>query len=156
MQMGYTIVWSGWDISAHRGNNNMTITVPVARNKDGTTITGPSYEYISFDNEKTDNYRLTYPAATLLKNHAVLTMRSLLNDAPHTLPSSAWEYKDDHTIGLLPSGTAFQQSAIYEFTYTAKNPSVAGLGFAATLDFISFLKYNKSDSDSLANPLAGN
>lgn len=154
MQMGYTIVWSGWDIAAGTGNNNLTITVPVARNKNGTAITGLSYEYISFDNDKTDNYRLTYPAATLLKDNAVLTMRRLLNDVPQVVPASAWEYKDDRTIGLLPSGTAFQQSAIYEFTYTAKNPLIAGLGLAATRDFISFLRYAKTDSDNHANPLA--
>jgi hypothetical protein len=155
MQMGYTIVWSGWDISAGTGNNNMTITVPVARNREGTAITGTSYEYISFDNEKTNSYRLTYPAATLLKDQAVLTMRPLLNDAPQTIPSSQWEYKDDRTISLLPAGTAFQQSAIYEFTYTAKNPLIAGLGFAAPRDFISFLRYAKTDYDKHANPLAG-
>lgn len=155
MQMGYTIVWSGWDIAAGTGNNNMTITVPMARNKNGTAITGLSYEYISFDNEKTDNYQLTYPAATLLKDQAVLTMRRLLNDVPQTIPSSAWAYKDNRTIGLLPTGTTFEQSAIYEFTYSAKNPLIAGLGLAATRDFISFLRYAKADADNHANPLAG-
>jgi hypothetical protein len=155
MKMGYTIVWSGWDISAGAGNNNLTITVPVATNKNGSAITGPSYEYISFDNEKTDNYRLTYPAASLRNDQAVLTVRQLLNDVPQTIPSSQWEYKDDRTISLLPAGTAFRQSAIYEFFYTAKNPLIAGLGLAATRDFISFLRYAKVDSDKHANPLAG-
>ncbi|RYE30592.1 MAG: tannase/feruloyl esterase family alpha/beta hydrolase [Sphingobacteriaceae bacterium] len=155
MQMGYTIVWSGWDISAGTGNNNMTITVPVATNKDGTAVTGPSYEYISLDNTNTSSYRLTYPAVSLVKNGAVLTVRKLLNDAHQTIPSSEWEYKDNQTISLLPAGTPFQQSAIYEFIYTAKNPLVAGIGLAATRDFISFLRYAKTDSDKHANPLDG-
>jgi hypothetical protein len=95
MQMGYTLIWSGWDISAGAGNNNLTITVPVAKNNDGTEITGPSYEYISFDNTKSSTYRLTYPAATSTKDQATLTVRKLLNDTPDVIPSSGWAYNDD-------------------------------------------------------------
>src|SRR6267142_117453 len=45
---GYTMVWSGWDASAGTddGNYNTTITLPVAKNPDGSAITGPSYDYI--------------------------------------------------------------------------------------------------------------
>ena len=154
MKMGYTIVWSGWDISAAAGNSNLTITVPVARNPDGSAVTGPSYEYISFDNEKTTSYPLAYPAASLNKDQAVLRVRPLLNDQPQTIPDQDWEYKDERTIRLLPAGTAFRQSAVYEFTYTAKNPLVAGLGLAATRDFISFLRYAGTNNNPV-NPLAG-
>lgn len=155
MQLGYTLVWSGWDISAAKGNNNLTISVPTARNRDGSAVTGPSYEYISFDNDKTSEYRLSYPAASLLKNRSELTVRKLLQDSAKTIPSSGWEYADDHTIRLLPFGTAFQQSAIYEFTYTAKDPLIAGLGLAATRDFVSFLRYGKTDGSGNSNLLAG-
>jgi len=155
MQKGYTMAWCGWDISASAGNNNMTITVPVAKNKDGSSITGISYEYISFDNDKSTSYRLMYPAATLTKDEALLTVRSLLNDLPQTIPASGWEYTDEHSLRLLPAGTPFQQSAIYEFTYTAKDPLVAGLGLAATRDLISFLRYAAKDAEGHPNPLAG-
>src|SRR6266849_8152 len=40
MREGYAIVWSGWDVTAPRGNNSLTITVPVAKNPDGSSITG--------------------------------------------------------------------------------------------------------------------
>src|SRR5436190_8554518 len=53
MNQGYSLAWNGWDISAPAGNNNLTITVPVATHRDGSTITGPSYEYIVFDNATT-------------------------------------------------------------------------------------------------------
>jgi hypothetical protein len=55
MNQGYAIAWSGWDISATPGGNRLTITVPVATNPDGSTITGPAYEYISFDNWSPDS-----------------------------------------------------------------------------------------------------
>jgi hypothetical protein len=70
------------------------------------------------------------------------------------IPASGWAYTSSAgtAIQLLPAGTAFQQSAIYEFTYLAKDPVVAGIGLAATRDFISFLR-NASAKDG--NPLAG-
>src|SRR5882757_6818013 len=40
---GYTMVWSGWDYSAgaSTANFNTTIKLPVAKNPDGSSITGP-------------------------------------------------------------------------------------------------------------------
>ncbi len=151
LNQGYTLTWCGWDISAVVGNNNLTITVPVAKNPDGGVITGPSYEYISFDNEKTTSYTLAYPAATPDRSKARLTFRPSLEAPAVKLADSAWEYVNDRTIRLLPAGTAFKQSAIYEFSYTAMNPLVAGLGLAATRDYISFLRREAGS----ANPLAG-
>jgi len=151
LNQGYVLTWCGWDISAVPGNNNLTITVPVAKNPDGSPITGPSYEYISFDNEKTVSYRLAYAAAILDKSKALLTFRRSLEAPPEKIADSGWEYTDDRTIRLLPSGSAFKQSFIYEFSYTAANPLVAGLGLAATRDYISFLRYEAGGN----NPLAG-
>ena len=64
MPQGYSIVFSGWDFSAGTSTAgfNTTITLPVARNPDGSPITGPSYEYIV---NAGASYALTYPAATL-------------------------------------------------------------------------------------------
>ncbi|GAA4447344.1 hypothetical protein GCM10023189_03610 [Nibrella saemangeumensis] len=155
MNRGYTLVWNGWDISAAPVNNNLTITVPVATNPDGTPITGPSYEYIVFDNQGVQSYTLAYPAASLDKARAALTVRNRLNDTPVTIPPDGWEYVNERSIRLLPAGTPFRQSAIYEFTYTAKDPLVAGLGLAATRDFVSFLRYATADDFGNPNPLAG-
>jgi hypothetical protein len=155
MNQGYSLAWSGWDISAAPGGDRLTITVPVATNRDGSTITGPSYEYIVFDNATTTSYALAYAAATLDKSNATLTVRQHLTDARTSIASTGWEFVNERTIRLLPAGTAFQQSAIYELTYTAKNPLVAGLGFAATRDFVSFLRHASTDDFGNANPLAG-
>jgi hypothetical protein len=48
MPRGYTMVWSGWDKSAgtSTANFNATITLPIAKDPDGSSITGPVYEYI--------------------------------------------------------------------------------------------------------------
>lgn len=156
MKQGYSMAWSGWDISAADGGDRLTITVPVATNG-GVTITGPSYEYIVFDNSTTLTSALAYAAATLDKSQATLTVRQHLTDAAVPIAASGWEYTSaaGTAIRLLPGGTPFQQSAIYEFSYTAKDPLVAGLGLAATRDFLSFLRHSTTDDFGHPNPLAG-
>ena len=154
MTRGYSIVWAGWDPLAPAGNNRLTLTAPVATNN-GAPITGPSYEYINFDNATTTSYGLTYPAATLDKNAASLTVKQFLNDAPTVIPATGWEYVNESTIRLLPMGTPFMQSHIYEFAYTAKNPVVLGLGLAAIRDILSFLRHATTDDFGNPNPLAG-
>ena len=152
MNLGYPMVSNGWDIGAS-GLDSMKITVPVARNG-GATITGPSYEYLVFENSTTLTSELAYAAATSDKSQATLTVRARLDDLPTVVPVTGWDYTstDGTAIRLLPTGTPFQQSHIYEFTYTAKNPVVAAIGLAATRDFVSFLRYGTAAE---GNPLAG-
>jgi hypothetical protein len=155
MPQGYSIVFSGWDQSAGSSSAdfNTTITLPVAKNPDGSSITGPSYEY--FVNAGS-SYALTYPAATLDQSKATLTHRVHLNDKPEIIPSSGWQYNaDGTTIALLPAGTAFVRNDIYEFSYTAKDPTVNGVGFAAVRDWNAWLRYEQKDDAGYANPLAG-
>jgi len=155
MNQGYALAWSGWDPTAAPGNSRLTIRPPVAHNADGSSITGPSYEYLVFDNSTTTSAAITYPAASLDTTQARLTMRQHLTDAPVAIASTDWEFITPKSIHLLPAGTAFHQSAIYELSYTAKDPTVAGLGFAATRDFISFLRHASADDLGNPNPLAG-
>jgi hypothetical protein len=152
---GYTMVWSGWDFSAGTDNANYvtTITLPVAKNPDGTSITGPSYEYIVTGDM---SYDLNYAAATLDQSKATLTHRVHLDDAPQVVPAGGWAYDAKGTaIHLMPQGTRFTQGDIYEFSYIAKDPTVNGVGFAAVRDFNAFLRYEKADDSGTANPMAG-
>jgi Alpha/beta hydrolase domain len=155
MNDGYIIAGNGWDVQVMHGGHPLAITAPVAKNPDGSPVTGPSYEYINFDNATSMRYRLAYPAATLDKSKATLTVRARLDDEPATVPQSGWEFVDDKTIRLLPAGTPFKQSHVYEFTYVAKDPVVAGVGLAATRDFVSFLRHAANDDSGNPNPLAG-
>jgi len=155
MPQGYSISFSGWDASAEtRGNDlSTTITLPIAKNPDGSSITGPSYEYIVTGGA---SYELTYPAATLDKSKAKLTHRVHLNDTPQVVPDSGWQFDaDGNSISLLPAGTKFVASDIYEFSYTAKDPTVNGIGFAAVRDWNAWLRYETKDDAGTPNPLAG-
>ena len=139
MRQGYTLLWSGWDATAKPGQGRFTITVPVAKNRDGSPIVGPSLEEFAIDNATTITGALTYPAATIDKSQAGLTMRTRYEDPPTEIAATDWEYVNPQTIRLLPAGTPFQRGKLYEFTYQATNPLVAGLGFAAIRDVAAFL-----------------
>jgi Alpha/beta hydrolase domain len=156
MPRGYTMVWSGWDKSAgtSTANFNITVTLPIATNPDGSSITGPAYEYIVTSGT---SFTLSYPAATLDQTQATLTHRVHLDDPPEVIPVSEWEYTDASlmAIRLLPAGTSFVANDIYEFSYTAKDPSVNGLGFAAIRDWNAWLRYEAADDFGTPNPLAG-
>jgi Alpha/beta hydrolase domain len=160
MPRGYTIAWSGWEDldSLDNPDFNATATLPIARfpptpaNPTGT-ITGPSYEYIVVTGTAVSSVALSYPAATLDKTQATLTHRVHLNDAPQVIPASGWDYNADGTAISLAGGN-FVANDIYEFAYTAKDPKVNGLGFAAVRDWMEFLRYKTRDDHNNRNPLA--
>jgi hypothetical protein len=151
---GYTTMWSGWDFAAGTDNTGFvsTIALPVAHNPDGTSITGPAYEYIVSPGA---SYALNYPAATTDQTLATLTHRVHLDDPPVVVPTTGWAYNAAGTaINLLPAGTSFTANDVYEFSYTAKDPTVNGVGFAAIRDFNSFMRYGTADDAGTANPMA--
>src|SRR2546422_11680668 len=79
LPQGYSLSFSGWDASAGNSsaNFNTTITLPVARNADGSPITGPAYEYIV--NGGT-SYEFTYADAKIGRSNATLKHHAHLND----------------------------------------------------------------------------
>ncbi len=157
MPRGYTISWSGWEDLGTLDTFNASATFPIAKfpptpaNPTGT-ITGPSYEYIVVG-AAAASVALSYPAATLDKTKATLTHRVHLNDAPEVIPASGWNYNATGTAISLVGGS-FVANDIYEFAYTAKDPKVNGLGFAAVRDWMEFLRYERRDDYNNPNPLA--
>jgi hypothetical protein len=157
MRRGYTIIWSGWDVTVRPGNGRLTMTTPVAKNPDGSTITGPSLEEFVIDDGATFTGPLTYAAAASDKSQASLTVRTRYGDSPEKVPAEHWEYTDAslRAIKLLPDGTPFQRGMLYEFTYEAKDPQIAGLGLAAIRDLPVFLRHALTDDRGNPNPLTG-
>jgi hypothetical protein len=160
MRQGYTLAWGAWDaVSGTRadvGGGPLLLDAPIARNPDGSAIVGPSLEEFVVDDDRTAVEHLTYPAANLDTGKAVLTFRARVDDEPIPVPADQWRYDPaGATISLLPEGTKFKPGALYELVYPAKNPKVAGLGFAATRDLAAFLRYAGADDAGHPNPLAG-
>jgi hypothetical protein len=156
MRQGYTILFTGWDLSAV---GPFASRFPVATQRDGSPIVGPSIEELVFDNLppalQPTSATLSYPAATLDTTQATLTVRTRYDDAQTALPATGWRFNDARTIQLLPEGTRFEAGRLYELAYQAKDPPVAGLGLAAVRDIPSFLHHAKVDDTGAANPLAG-
>jgi hypothetical protein len=161
---GYTTVWTGWENnlaalngapltggSIPLGGPLSTASFPVVHGPGNSTITGPGYEYIVSPSNNT--YALAYPAASGDQSTAVLTHRIHLDDVAQVVPSSGWAYTDatNTAIKLVPG--PFVANDIYEFSYTAKDPTPNGLGLAAIRDFNSFLRFASHDDIGTPNPI---
>jgi Alpha/beta hydrolase domain len=155
---GYTLVWSGWDPDAPRANHGLSMRAPVATDADAPIVKTIRDEFVFGTRVPTTRLTapLSYEAATLEQDQARLTVRVNEGDPRREIPSSHWAYADSRSIKLLPEGTAFQPGLIYDFWYPAKDPKVLGIGFAATRDLVSFLRYETRDRAGNANPVALN
>ncbi len=153
LKQGYTIAWTGWDPDAPTTNSGMTIRVPVATDGGKPIVRTIREELVSATRGPVlKEFKLSHEAANVEPSNAKLTMRRKEKDARVEIPASGWAYVDSRTIRLLPEGTGPQVGSLYEFTYPAKNPKVQGIGFAATRDFVSFLRYDAKDAKDTANP----
>ena len=164
-------MWSGWQGDLVPTAGQLGISVPVASNPDGTPITGlVRSEFVRrrVPTAPVTTQNLTagsssntpgYPTTDLDTTHAVLTKRVHQDDPQQAVPASDFAFADctstpfpgvpDPQKLCLKGG--FDTNQIYELYYTAMNPLVLGLGFAATRDLVAYLR-NTGDG---ANPLAG-
>jgi hypothetical protein len=143
-RQGYTLVWVGWqgDRTAASG---MRVAVPKVEG-----ITGPSREEFVFDNRTSPvQAALTYPVADPAS--LVLTVRQRQEDARQRPDGMALKLVAPDRVEITrPAG--FDAGAVYELIYTARDPLVLGMGFAAFRDVAAFLRRD----GTAANPLAVN
>jgi hypothetical protein len=172
---GYTVVWTGWQGDVTPGNSRMTIRVPVATQPDGSPIVAAvrqeySDRFIPIGGTLTlplsgSPQFASYESATLDTRQASLTVREW-SDAPRApIAPDRWAFatcrrNPDGSLALTPSRfdiclfAGFEVANLYEIVYPARHPLVMGLGYAATRDVVSFLRYEMRDDTGAANPLA--
>src|SRR5919202_5368239 len=145
MRQGYTVVWSGWqgDIAMSGDGSRIGADFPVATNADGSPIMGPSREEIVFDDTTSTSMQLSWPTAARDQSNGSLRVKEHQTDEWTDLPSSSWTWLDDKSIHI-DRPADIDAGAIYEFTYTARDPKVMGIGFAAVRDLVSSLKRDGS------------
>ena len=150
MNRGYTMVWSGWQGDVAPGAGRMTFSPPVVAG-----ITGLAREEFIFDQmDNPAKATLSYPAADLDPAHAKLSVRQREADPRATPAGLEVKFENPTTVSIKrPEG--FDAGAIYELIYSARDPKVMGLGFAATRDVVSFLHNDAADAAGNANPLTG-
>lgn len=153
LRQGFTLVWSGWDPDAPRANMGLALTAPVATDHGQPIVQRVREEYASGTRAGAlEAFKLSHEAATLNQTRARLTVRERASDPPLELPAAEWSFVDSRTI-RLSEGAKPKPGFLYEFHYDAKNPKVQGLGFAATRDVISYLKYEAAAVAATGRPI---
>ena len=148
MRNGFTIAWSGWIPGLPNTPNLLRLEAPRAAGVEQVV-----WDEFLFNDAKQTWASLSFQASETNNEKAQLTVRDRNEDTPSVIQRSAWEFTGDGAIRLLPRGTPFRAGALYQLTYRAKDPQVAGIGYAATRDWIAFLRYAQRDGAGTANPL---
>jgi hypothetical protein len=171
---GHVSLVSGWQGDVVPSATNQTIQVPRATNPDGSSITGPLV--IRITDQRGTTAALMIPRATptpyppLTLDTTKATLVSAVSETPMgvkhgvvKIASSDWAFAtcentpfpgtpDPQHICLK---NVLNPALLYEVQYTAKDPLVLGIGFAATRDINSFFRYETKDDAGAANPVAG-
>lgn len=151
MRQGYSVALSGWMGDAPTTPNSMgVLSLPIARNADGTAITGPVEAEMVAGSAAATTINLPYEAAEMTPANGVLYVRERATDPKVAV--TGWTYSNARRITF--PGPAKPQW-IYQFVYTAKNPTVMGIGHAMSRDFLSFVRNEAVDDFGNANPLGG-
>lgn len=188
LQYGYTVVWSGWQGDVAETDNPSAVAsspvgtdFPIARNPDGTSITGMTrQEFIpDYTGGSPAQFNLSYPPASATSTSEVQftarqswltrygsTPSGQETDTSRSARVTDWHYVKNtdgtYSVSFTPppsvpgpkgSNVAPDAGTIYDFVYRAKDPRVMDIGFAAVRDLISFLRYSNSDADGNPNPL---
>ena len=169
MRWGYTWVTSGWQGDLVPWKDGMVLEVPVAtehgapirrlvRTELCVTRPGVYSQPLSGDPRVR-----SYPAANPDSSQAELTVRMRSYGQREVIPHTDWAFAVEGGNGsqeITPSAShlhlpgGFIPGAVYELVYTARDPLVLGLGFAAVRDLVSFLRREKEDGAGNPNPLA--
>jgi hypothetical protein len=174
-QQGYTVVWFGWQPDVVGGNSRMTMQVPVAKNPDGSEITGAVRNELTVFRPATTLPLQSgwftagskpYPAVSTDNKTALadgflptLSVRVRENEPRTIIPNAEWSFGSCEADKAAAANdwqicypAAFRPGRLYELTYRAKDPLVLGLGFAAARDLGAFLKASEKDDSGAANP----
>ena len=157
MRQGYTIVEAGWDISAPAGDGRFTIRVPVAKIPTARRSSGRRWKNSS-STTTAPSRRLTYPAASLDKSQATLTVRTRYEDDAGRRARRPMGIRRTKTARPSASCRTTRRSRRARSTLSPirrRTRWSAGLGFAALRDSIRSCAMRKRDDAGTANPLAG-
>ncbi|HEX3660948.1 MAG TPA: alpha/beta hydrolase domain-containing protein [Acidobacteriaceae bacterium] len=166
LRQGYTLADLGWQWDAPPGG--MRLYAPIATDH-GQSITGllrDDFTPVATTSDWPLGHIIVghmggteYPVANPNDSRNVLTVRATPTGARTVIPRDQWSFVPPGVPHVVPIAQArrldaphgsihlnggFQAGRIYELVYVVKDPVVAGLGFAAVRDFVSWTKYGNS------------
>ncbi|MFN3297464.1 alpha/beta hydrolase domain-containing protein, partial [Caldimonas sp.] len=176
-ERGYVMLYSAWQGDVPKSTpNRLTVQVPVARNADGSSITGPyrselvpntATPVMSLPGGVFNGTMIPYAPASLdntLPGYS-LTKRVKETDPRIPIPAADWKFANCNTTDNPFPGTpdetrvclkdGFDPNYLYELVYVARDPKVMGVGLAALRDTLEFFRSAAADADGKPNPLAG-
>jgi hypothetical protein len=158
LKQGFTFASLGWQWDVAPGARSLRLYPPHAYEPEGKRISGLLRDDFTPTESSTEvplghimGARLggtEYSAGAPDDARNVLTVR----DSPHgprtVIPRTQWSFT--HTVDGKPApnsrflhlDSGFVPGRIYELVYVVYDPVVAGLGFAAVRDFVSWMKHS--------------
>jgi len=167
---GNVYLWSGWqgDLVFNPAAATESIDVPIAKDPDGSSITGPTFaRFVTVPgnvNTQTLPGRGRTPASLDTTKAKLISIAHENNLGVRTgvveIGSSDWAFASCATTPFpgTPSSTqiclrnGFDPNLAYELVYTAKDPLVLGVGMAAMRDVVSFFR---NAGAAAGNPVGG-
>lgn len=176
LERGYVLLYAAWQGYVPKSSPaRLTVSVPVAKNADGTSITGTyrselvpttATPMMTLPGGVFNGTMLPYAPASLDNTQPgySLTRRANETDPRVAIAPSDWKFAKCDGANPFP-GTAdpasvclrggFDPKYLYELVYVAKDPKVMGVGLAALRDTVSFFRSKTADSAGTPNPLSG-
>lgn len=137
LEQGFTLAWIGWEFDMPPAPDLIRLTdAPVIRG-----ITGPVRAQIQLNQRETKSNLADLNLAAYVvadPNGGSMTVRDSFAGGRKEIPRADWHFGADGKTVEYPKG--FEPGRIYEVVYTAKDPVVAGVGFAAFRDYVSYAK----------------
>ncbi|WP_426955134.1 alpha/beta hydrolase domain-containing protein [Muricoccus radiodurans] len=175
LQFGHVALISGWQGDLAQTDRNWAVRVPVARNPDGSAVTGPVLARLADSRPGTRSRPLVmlgtpivYDAASLDTSRARLISKASETRAGEVggvreIPADAFAFADCTNTPfpgtpnprMLCLRDGFDPALLYELTYEARDPLVLGVGMAAMRDVATFFRHEARDDAGNANPVAG-
>jgi hypothetical protein len=167
---GHVRVVSGWQGDIPPGRDLEMAAVPVATRRGGRPVTGPVLA--RFENVPADagsaaigggiGSPVPRPRPVSLDTRRARLWREDRRGAlPVAVDPDAWAFADCRARPFpgqpdprqLCLRDDFDPDAAYTLVYEGRDPPVLGIGFAATRDFVSFLRSGRPDDAGNANPV---
>ena len=175
--VGLSSGWQGDNAgqTSHDRRGQDFVIVPIARNADGSPVRGEVLGRIVNRSGPDSQPMLVQTSPVPYKPYDLDTRKSTLTAIKHetvdgkvtvdsVIAASDWAWAKcdaknpfpgtpDATQICLKNG--FDPKLLYQVVFTAENPPVLGVGFAAFRDVASFFRNEAKDDFGTANPLAG-
>ena len=134
LREGYTLAWVGWQHDVPKREGLLRAYVPVAKGINGWVRGEYTFSTAADRIPLADADHIPYPVADATK--LSLTVRDSVHGVRRPVPPTEWHLDGD---GILLR-TFAKPGLTYEFIYPGTQAVVAGLGMAATRDFVSSQK----------------